>query len=194
MLEKTTRLVAQFHVLKRQIVQMPQPAAAGFKPHQKTPGQSSDDSTSTSTHRSNELPGRPKSRPQPPLDSLKRARQSDDESDQDVPVPESSEPRTHPVTQNQSPPPRSQKRKRLDRIIAGADEEVRDVTPLSVETEDISEEVQRRLEIKDKQRKKRSASKVDKRKRDSMNSNGSTSSPGTVTKHLKKKARLGTGR
>ena len=77
-----------------------------------------------------------------------------------------------------------QKRKRLDMMMAGGDEDVRNVTPVALETEDISEEVQRRLEIKEEQRRKRS-SKPEKRKRDSMASTGSTSSPG-IAKPKKK--------
>ncbi|KAF7596718.1 hypothetical protein BBP40_000146 [Aspergillus hancockii] len=82
------------------------------------------------------------------------------------------------------------KRKRLDMNIPGDDEDVRNVTPTALETEDISEEVQRRLKIQEEQRRKRNA-KPEKRKRDSMASTGSTSSPGTVAK-LKKKAKVGT--
>ncbi|KAL6230895.1 hypothetical protein BDW75DRAFT_221561 [Aspergillus navahoensis] len=69
------------------------------------------------------------------------------------------------------------KRKRVDMAIPGADQDVRDVMPVSLETEDISDEVQRRLMIKEEQRRKRDA-KPEKRKRDrdSLASNGSTSS------------------
>lgn len=80
-----------------------------------------------------------------------------------------------------------QKRKRLDMMMAGGDEDVRNVTPVALETEDISEEVQRRLEIKEEQRRKRS-SKPEKRKRDSMASTGSTSSPGIAKPKKKTKA------
>ncbi|RDW79232.1 uncharacterized protein DSM5745_06084 [Aspergillus mulundensis] len=71
----------------------------------------------------------------------------------------------------------SVKRKRVDMIIPGADEDVRNVMPVSLETEDISDEVQRRLKIKEEQRRKRDA-KPEKRKRDrdSLASNASTSS------------------
>ncbi|KAL4750500.1 hypothetical protein BDW72DRAFT_175787 [Aspergillus terricola var. indicus] len=69
------------------------------------------------------------------------------------------------------------KRKRVDMAISGADQDVRDVMPVSLETEDISDEVQRRLKIKEEQRRKRDA-KPEKRKRnrDSLASNVSTSS------------------
>ncbi|KAL4903209.1 hypothetical protein BDW74DRAFT_180076 [Aspergillus multicolor] len=71
----------------------------------------------------------------------------------------------------------SVKRKRVDMIIPGADEDVRNVMPVSLETEDISDEVQRRLKIKEEQRRKRDA-KPEKRKRDrdSLASNASTAS------------------
>ncbi|EHA28316.1 hypothetical protein ASPNIDRAFT_43374 [Aspergillus niger ATCC 1015] len=86
----------------------------------------------------------------------------------------------------------SSKRKRIDEFIPGADEDIRSFSPVSVETEDISEEVQRRLRIKEEQRKRRGTPKADKRKRDSLTSNGSTSSVRTATKHPRKKARVGT--
>ncbi|PYH98463.1 hypothetical protein BO71DRAFT_395247 [Aspergillus ellipticus CBS 707.79] len=192
MLEKTSRLVTQCKVLKKQI--MPESNTSGIRsnpnPSENTAAPS--DSRSTSSDRTSENPGLA-SRPRPPTESLKRTRASDEDSGREAAVPESSGYRTvRPETLDSSS--RSQKRKRLDKLIPGADEDVRNVTPMSIETEDISEEVQRRLEIKDRQRKKRSATKVDKRKRDSMTSNGSTSSPGTVTRHPKKKARVGTSR
>ncbi|KAF7178532.1 hypothetical protein CNMCM7691_007231 [Aspergillus felis] len=85
---------------------------------------------------------------------------------------------------------RSSKRKRLDLAIPGAEQEVADVMPVALETEDISEEVQRRLKIKEERRKKRDA-KPEKRKRDSLASNGSASasSPGVVARHRKKKVK-----
>lgn len=79
----------------------------------------------------------------------------------------------------------SQKRKRVDATLPGYDESMSNATPVSMETEDISEEVQRRLRIKEEQRKKRNA-KPEKRKRDSLASNGSTSSPGTASRPRKK--------
>lgn len=85
---------------------------------------------------------------------------------------------------------RSSKRKRLDLAIPGAEQEVADVMPVALETEDISEEVQRRLKIKEERRKKRDA-KAEKRKRDSLASNGSASasSPGGVARPRKKKVK-----
>ncbi|KAJ5650273.1 uncharacterized protein N7484_003996 [Penicillium longicatenatum] len=61
--------------------------------------------------------------------------------------------------------------------------------PDSNETEDISEEVQRRLRIKEEQRRKKENSQPEKRKRDSMISNESTS-PGP-SRHRKKRPRVG---
>lgn len=81
---------------------------------------------------------------------------------------------------------RPPKRKRLDAVVSGDDEDVRNVTPVSAETEDISEEVERRLAIKDEKRKKR-GSQLEKRKRESLASNGSTSSVGTTTKPKKRR-------
>ncbi|KAF4292934.1 hypothetical protein KXW65_008157 [Aspergillus fumigatus] len=85
---------------------------------------------------------------------------------------------------------RSSKRKRLDLAIPGAEQEVADVMPVALETEDISEEVQRRLKIKEERRKKRDA-KAEKRKRDSLASNGSASAspPGGVARPRKKKVK-----
>lgn len=60
---------------------------------------------------------------------------------------------------------RSHKRKRLDLIPQNNNEDTHNGTPEPVETEDISEEVQRRLEIKEEQRRKRNAGSG-KRKRD----------------------------
>lgn len=60
----------------------------------------------------------------------------------------------------------SQKRKRLDLIPQNNEDDAQAETPESAQTEDISEEVQRRLEIKEQQRRKRN-SRPEKRKRDS---------------------------
>ena len=126
---------------------------------------------------------------QPPKAGRKRAIVSDDESDEEAEgtaAGRSGIKAPRPVAE---PSTRVPKRKRVDKTIPGADEDVRNAT--SVETEDISEEVQRRLKIKEEQRKKRGASKADKRKRDSMTSNGSASSPGTMTIQPRKKAKVG---
>jgi hypothetical protein len=62
-------------------------------------------------------------------------------------------------------------------------------TPGSLETEDISEEVQRRLRIKEERRRRKDETKSEKRKRESLLSNESAS-PGN-SKHRKKRARTG---
>lgn len=86
----------------------------------------------------------------------------------------------------------SQKRKRLSLLLPGNDEDARSVTPISMETEDISEEVQRRLEIKEEQRKRRN-SKPEKRKRnrDSLASNDSASSLGSTSRPKKRRREIG---
>lgn len=85
----------------------------------------------------------------------------------------------------------SQKRKRLDLILSGKNEDAQSLTPESIETEDISEEVQRRLEIKEEQRKKRGSSTSEKRKRnrDSLASNDSTLSSSGGASRPKKRRR-----
>lgn len=85
----------------------------------------------------------------------------------------------------------SQKRKRLSSILSCNNEDMRSVTPVSIETEDISEEVQRRLEIKEEQRKKRGSSTSEKRKRDrdSLASNDNTSSSFGSASRPKKRRR-----
>ncbi|RAL04814.1 uncharacterized protein BO80DRAFT_461855 [Aspergillus ibericus CBS 121593] len=186
MLEKTNKLVTQFNILKRQVV--PQLNAFNLKSDpsssETAPGNQGrrSESTSTSSYQA-----------QPPRPGLKRALVNEDESEADVgtaaEIPGTKAPRPVAV-----PSTRSHKRTRLEKSIPGADEDAMNVTPVSVETEDISEEVQRRLKIKEEQRKKRGTSKADKRKRDSMTSNGSASSPGTITKHARKKAKVGTKR
>lgn len=55
-----------------------------------------------------------------------------------------------------------------------------DVTSTSLGTEDISAEVQRRLKIKEEQRRRRNAPKQDKRKRDSLASNDGASPSGAM--------------
>lgn len=83
------------------------------------------------------------------------------------------------------------KRKRTGRSIPGDDEDVRNVTPVSMETEDISEEVDRRLRLKEERHRKKDA-KPEKRKRESMASNESAhSSPrGVSVKPRTKRTKL----
>lgn len=87
------------------------------------------------------------------------------------------------------------KRKRTDVAIPGADDDVQSAIPVSLETEDISDEVQRRLEIKEEQRRKRD-SKPEKRKRerDSLASNSSTLSTGGTKPRKKFKLSGGANR
>ncbi|CAG8056093.1 unnamed protein product [Penicillium olsonii] len=72
-------------------------------------------------------------------------------------------------------------------------EQDRHVTPTSLGTEDISAEVQRRLKIKEEQRRKRETPKHDKRKRDSLASNDGAS-PGATTRPRKKRAKTDSDR
>ncbi|RJE21737.1 hypothetical protein PHISCL_05921 [Aspergillus sclerotialis] len=106
----------------------------------------------------------------PPRPARKRRRLDPDASNSEPEVPElKSTPKSVP------------KRTRTGRSIPGDDEDVRNVTPVSMETEDISEEVDRRLRIKEERHRKKDA-KPEKRKRESMASNESThSSPRGVS-------------
>ncbi|GLA13924.1 hypothetical protein AnigIFM62618_011342 [Aspergillus niger] len=171
MVDKTKRLIAQFDILKKRVVGQLNTAA----PESDT---RSSESMSTSSSRKDLKKER-----------LKRHahHMHDSEEDEGTTAAEDHDPLTA-----RSLAVHSSKRKRIDEFIPGADEDVRRFSPVSVETEDISEEVQRRLRIKEEQRKKRGTSKADKRKRDSLTSNGSTSSVRTATKHPRKKARVGT--
>lgn len=82
----------------------------------------------------------------------------------------------------------SQKRKRLDLIPRNNDDDAQAETPESAQTEDISEEVQRRLEIKEEQRRKRS-SRPEKRKRNSDSPTPSYYNPPPVDPGRPKKRR-----
>lgn len=81
------------------------------------------------------------------------------------------------------------KRKRRDTSIPGGKEDVRNATPVSLETEDISEEVHQRLMIREERRKRRS-SKAEKRKRESFVSNESAELPGESGRPRRKKAKV----
>ena len=65
-----------------------------------------------------------------------------------------------------------------------------DVTSTSLGTEDISAEVQRRLKIKEEQRRKRETPKQDKRKRDSLASNDGASPSEATCRPRKKRAKM----
>ncbi|KAF4987294.1 hypothetical protein F66182_16764 [Fusarium sp. NRRL 66182] len=70
-------------------------------------------------------------------------------------------------TVNQS----SRKRPRTTREIPGQRDAVEDFVPVALQKDDISEEVERRLKLKEERRKKMSAEPEKKRKRDSTSSN-----------------------
>ncbi|KAL7651817.1 hypothetical protein ACMYSQ_009150 [Aspergillus niger] len=172
MVDKTKRLIAQFDILKKRVV----PTA----PESDT---RSSESMSTSS-----------SRKDLKKEQLKRHahHMHDSEEDGGTTAGGTTAAEDHDPLTARSLAVHSSKRKRIDEFIPGADEDIRSFSPVSVETEDISEEVQRRLRIKEEQRKRRGTPKADKRKRDSLTSNGSTSSVRTATKHPRKKARVGT--
>ncbi|KAF7621328.1 hypothetical protein AFLA_011631 [Aspergillus flavus NRRL3357] len=188
MIEKTNRLMTQFRVVKKQLVDFeyvlyfeesllplqqgnPVTETENFEKSSEKPTATANEYRTTSTSSSRDSSKRRRSSSK---ERRKRYRVETDSMDV-----ESESIDTMPVGAVQD-----QKRKRLDMMMAGGDEDVRNVTPVALETEDISEEVQRRLEIKEEQRRKRS-SKPEKRKRDSMASTGSTSSPG-IAKPKKK--------
>lgn len=83
---------------------------------------------------------------------------------------------------------RASKRKRDTGFDSGADEDPHNASG-ATETEDISEEVQRRLELREERRRRKGTTHSEKRKRDSLHSSGSVS-PDT-TRHPKKRARTG---
>ncbi|OJZ82459.1 hypothetical protein ASPFODRAFT_51344 [Aspergillus luchuensis CBS 106.47] len=173
MVDKTKRLIAQFDILKKRVV-----------PKLNTTTPESDTRSSESMSTSN-------SRKELKKEQLKRHADHMYDPEEDGGAASAAAGIQDPLTARFLAV-HSSKRKRIDEFIPGADEDIRRSSPLSVETEDISEEVQRRLKIKEEQRKRRETSKVDKRKRDSLTSNGSTSSARTGTKHTRKKARIGT--
>jgi hypothetical protein len=71
----------------------------------------------------------------------------------------------------------SRKRLRTKREIAGAQDDVEDFVPVALQKDDISEEVERRLKLKEERRKNSSVEPDKKRRRDSTSSrNGSSSS------------------
>lgn len=81
---------------------------------------------------------------------------------------------------------RPSKRKRDTPSYSGVDEDQHNASG-TTETEDISEEVQRRLRIKEEQRRRKESARSEKRKRDSLLSNESAS-PGP-SKRRKKRAK-----
>ncbi|KAL4787978.1 hypothetical protein BJX76DRAFT_353772 [Aspergillus varians] len=155
MIERTNKLVIQFAGVKKRIVPR---IARGFDSTRAS--SDGNDFSRTTPSRTEDITARKRS---------KRQRLSNSEMESEA---ESRE----PVLEVQR-----SKRKRMDVAIPGADEDVQTIMPVSLETEDISDEVQRRLEIKEDQRHKRD-SKPDKRKRDrdSLASNTSSSSIGNL--------------
>ncbi|TPR06733.1 hypothetical protein CAN33_0024050 [Aspergillus niger] len=181
MVDKTKRLIAQFDILKKRVV-----------PKLNTAAPESDTRSSESMSTSS-------SRKDLKKEQLKRHAHHMHDSEEDggttaggTTAGGTTAAEDHDPLTARSLAVHSSKRKRIDEFIPGADEDIRSFSPVSVETEDISEEVQRRLRIKEEQRKRRGTPKADKRKRDSLTSNGSTSSVRTATKHPRKKARVGT--
>ncbi|KAL4931962.1 uncharacterized protein BDV17DRAFT_288533 [Aspergillus undulatus] len=149
MIERTSKLVSQFEGVKKHIV-----------PRTSRTSQSAKAASSTSNGSSEETSVQKKK---------KRQRRSNDE----IEVEQETKPQEPVLEVERS------KRKRVDMNLPGASENVQNFIPVALQTEDISEEVNRRLKIKEDMRRKRNA-KPEKRKRDrdSLASNASTSSLG----------------
>ncbi|RAK79587.1 uncharacterized protein BO72DRAFT_31976 [Aspergillus fijiensis CBS 313.89] len=170
MLERTKKLMMQFKIIKGKFVRN---LDAEKTLH------SNSGSDPSSSHRTSDSSGNgPRAR-----DRAKRARAEASERDEETiaAVPDAE------TMSAFADPARHHKRKRLMKVLPGGEDDVRSITPVSIDTEDISEEVQRRLAIRDEQRKKRSNAKAEKRKRDSMTSTGSAPSPGGPTKQPRKR-------
>ncbi|KAL1849730.1 DNA-directed DNA polymerase delta [Paecilomyces lecythidis] len=113
----------------------------------------------------------PVSKPEQTKKGKKRSRRDEDEID----------------TENMEDTSSSaQKRKRTNGLVPGHDEDIKAIIPVSMETEDISDEVARRLKIREERRKNRNNNKAEKRKRESMNSNASRGSPEAPARPKKK--------
>ncbi|KAL2827866.1 hypothetical protein BJY01DRAFT_228892 [Aspergillus pseudoustus] len=160
MLERTNRLFSQFEAVKKHVVPRIQRGDSAFAQAAQTP--TGDSYSSRSSSKQDDVTGSKR---------RKRARRSNDHEME----PEIKE---QPLPEFIAQPQRL-KRKRTDLVIPGDNEDVRNAFPVALETEDISDEVQRRLDIKDRQRRRRETDvKPEKRKRerDSLTSNGSASS------------------
>ncbi|RAH87666.1 hypothetical protein BO86DRAFT_7998 [Aspergillus japonicus CBS 114.51] len=170
MLERTKKLMMQFKIIKSKFVRN----LNAEKTLHSNSGSDPSSSRRTSDSSGNGLRAR---------DRVKRARAEASERDEE----------TNAAVLNAenmstfADPARHHKRKRLMKVLPGGEDDVRSITPVSIDTEDISEEVQRRLAIRDEQRKQRSNAKAEKRKRDSMTSTGSAPSPGGPTKQPRKR-------
>ncbi|KAJ5102149.1 hypothetical protein NUU61_004371 [Penicillium alfredii] len=122
--------------------------------------------------------------------TIRRKRSRADRQHAEITQPENAtQPQSHPDSTDK---PRAPKRKRPAAAATAAsapgEDAARNMTPSSFETEDISEEVRRRLRIKEERRRKEGGgTKSEKRKRDSLASNESAS-PGS-TKPKKKRVR-----
>ncbi|KAE8355238.1 hypothetical protein BDV28DRAFT_155546 [Aspergillus coremiiformis] len=170
MMEKTNRLMTQFQVVKKRLGNVEKDPEKNSAPSQDQCAISMSSGRGSSKRRRSRSKERRK-RPRGETDSMEESEGTGNMPGRAV---------------------RHAKRKRLDIMMSGHDEDVRNVTPVALETEDISEEVQRRLEIKEEQRSKRT-SQPEKRKRDSLASTGSHSSLGSVA-NPKKRAKIGTSR
>ncbi|KAL3495681.1 hypothetical protein BJX62DRAFT_159065 [Aspergillus germanicus] len=170
MLARTNKLCVQFETVKKHIIPRIQGGSSASAWTARTPP---DDSYfSRSSSKQDDLTGSKR---------RKRARRSNDNE----PNPELREELLPDVL----PPSQRSKRKRTDLAIPGRNEDVRNAMPVALETEDISDEVQRRLKIKEEQRRKRETDvKPEKRKRDrdSLASNGGSSSLSLGMKPRKK--------
>ncbi|BCS19836.1 uncharacterized protein APUU_20268A [Aspergillus puulaauensis] len=169
MIERTNKLMLQFEGVKKHIT-----PRMGRRSDPVRPTGDGTDSTHTTPSRPEDGSGRKR---------RKRNRLSNTEIESEVEAKE-------PLLEVQR-----LKRKRTDVAIPGADDDVQSAIPVSLETEDISDEVQRRLEIKEEQRRKRD-SKPEKRKRerDSLASNSSTLSTGGTKPRKKFKLSGGANR
>ncbi|KAE8395724.1 hypothetical protein BDV23DRAFT_144634 [Aspergillus alliaceus] len=175
MIEKTNRLVTQFRVIEKYLISKQENFHRGAE--NSVTAESTEQSVTSASSRRDSSKRRPSR-------STERRKRSRIEDSMDV---ESESMDTVPLGAVQY-----HKRQRLDMLVPGSDEDVGNVTPVAMETEDISDEVRRRLEIKEEQRRKRNT-KPEKRKRDSIASTGSTSSPGDMS-NPKKRAKIGTSR
>ncbi|OJJ97173.1 hypothetical protein ASPACDRAFT_62868 [Aspergillus aculeatus ATCC 16872] len=183
MLERTKKLMMQFKIIKGKfskprIIEDGPNFVIGNLDAEKILHSNSGSDPSSSRRTSDSSGNGPRAR-----DRAKRARAEASERDEEtiaaVPDAETMSAFADPASHH--------KRKRLMKVLPGGEDDVRSITPVSIDTEDISEEVQRRLAIRDEQRKKRSNAKAEKRKRDSMTSTGSAPSPGGPTKQPRKR-------
>ncbi|KAL4807584.1 hypothetical protein BDV18DRAFT_135602 [Aspergillus unguis] len=175
MIERTQKLVTQFEGIKNHII----PRATRNNGRSRTSSSELNGASNTGKAAAS------KSEDSAARKRRKRNRISNEASVQASPEPQP-QPK-EPVVEVQR-----MKRKRTELAIPGSNEDVQNVMPVSLETEDISDEVQRRLKIKEENRRKRDAGgKPEKRKRDrdSLASNASASS--FNSSKPRKKVRLG---